>query len=223
MDELEGVKLLPTIIRVHTGAGFVTVYQSAGFINGWIGSVIPTGLGYNFVMVHPTPFPILGLVQVRVETYDQAPVPNKLDITYSFTAENLELDSPIIAGNNGYGPVDMMGNIPAGVYQVYVGPNGNSTDPQAYNGTPGSGGTDVEFVDVSLSKTAPARGVYFPPLPIGGPYTITLVGSSTLTLAASVTVVAHASPSKMLGLRGTLPRQYATGPRSIVQTRYPQE
>ena len=48
------------------------------------------------------------------------------------------LDVPIDAERVGTGQVSLAGTIPAGTYNIYVGPNGDATDPQAFNGTPGS-------------------------------------------------------------------------------------
>jgi hypothetical protein len=222
-DALEGVRLSTVQVFINVGAGSVTAYLSSSFQNGYSGTVTPVGLGFAFAITPPAPFPGAQLIQVRVVAFDQSAVPNQLDTTYSFTSAQVQINTPITASNEGYGPVDLTGTVPVGIYVLHVGPNGDSTDPMVYNGVPGSGGEEVTFVSIGGGLTRPTKPIFLPPLPIGGPYDITFGGDSSFVIEDVVTVVPSSVLSKTLNLRSTLPRQYATGPRSIGLKRFPQE
>ena len=222
-DVVEGVRLSTVQVFVDIGAGFVNAYLNSGFQNGWSGSVTPISQGFTFALTPPTDLPNSQSVSVRLVAFDQSAIPNRLDTTYTFTTENVEIYNPIICSNEGGGPIDLLGSIPVGTYRVYVGPNGDSTDPQVYNGIPGSGGFLISFKLVSPGVTNSTKPVYFPPLPIGGPYTLTFVGDSTINIVDWVTVVPSTSPNKTDGLRRILPLSYKTGPKSITAKKFPQE
>jgi hypothetical protein len=134
------------------------------------------------------------------------------------------ITTPITIPNNGYGPVDLAGDVPAATYRVYVGPTGTVADPQVYNGIPGSGGFLIQFAIVSPGVTAPTKPVFLPPLPIGGPYTITLVdGMTTIVTDPAVTVVPAQFSTGTSNLRRVLPQNYATGPRTVLMVKFPQD
>lgn len=133
------------------------------------------------------------------------------------------LDVPIDAERVGTGQVSLAGTIPAGTYNIYVGPNGDATDPQAFNGTPGSGSEGITITTVSGSNTTGT--MYLPELPVGGPYNLYLIpvgGGDAVTVENAVTVYPASFGSKTLSLRKLLPNFYDVGPRKHEQESFPQ-
>ena len=103
---------------------------------------------------------------------------------------------------------------------AYVGPNGDSTDTQAYPAERGRGRA-LQVIDGAFSVT-------MPPLPVGGPYYLTLVrvggtgDAPSLTSNTFITAVPQQIPSRVLKLRGKLYAELKVGHRSVSALEYPQ-
>lgn len=110
-----------------------------------------------------------------------------------------------------------LSTIPAGEYDVHIGPLVSANDPLAYSGVQGQGpAVTVEndrFTFVS------------PILPVGGPYALFLVNratAATITTSAAVTVTPADFRSATFDIRRLLPRWWRNGPRTLTNTPYPQ-
>lgn len=228
LDLGTGINLASAVITINEGSGYVPVYGSGSFsspYNGAASAVTAVANGHRVTIDKTTQLAGTQLVEVRTVVADAAA--NSAPVTHSFTTTAAgTIATPITIENKGGGPVDLAGTIAAGTYRITVTGTGQTPDPAVYNGNPGSGGQDVVFVDQGAGVTKPSHDVYLPPLPVGGPYTLTLspvpTGGSAVTPAV-VTVVPETWDSRTFEIRRPHPPRNAAGPRSPRTIKYPQD
>ncbi len=107
--------------------------------------------------------------------------------------------------------------LPAGTYNVFLGPLGTTSDPSCYSGVSGQGNV-VTVANNQFTCISPI-------LPIGGLYEFTFVNLTSLVEDISepaVTVVAHLVRSGTLKYRQLLPRNWHMGYRGIENLEFPQ-
>ena len=144
-------------------------------------------------------------------------------VNYSFTTILNIVVTPIEVERTSNGETTLNGNITAGFYRMYIGPNGNATDPEAFNGDVGNAAAGIEFTTVVGAQTT--ASFYLPALDPGGPYSIFLVpvgGGDTILAENIITVLPAALNAKTLSFRKLLPRYYAVGTRKPEQEDFPQ-
>jgi hypothetical protein len=99
-------------------------------------------------------------------------------------------------------------------FRVYVGPNGDDTDTPCYSGVRGQG-------TVVYPLTEERMRCYLPVLPVtnGSPHDVYVENVDTPSendvLAGALDVLPAQYYTKVFGLRGVLPRNYAVGPRNM--------
>lgn len=118
--------------------------------------------------------------------------------------------------NHGGQYLCLTGSWPAGTYTVHIGPEQGATARTAYNGIPGSGGTNVTFVDDGTGSGDVTACVYTPPVRVGGPYQIYLgqVGSGPASRLINRYVVSRPRvfQDKAFSMCKLLPRHWKKGP-----------
>ena len=221
---------LPTLnIEFDEGSGFANVYTGGSFVAPYDGpgsSVVAVTNGFRVTVDKTSDLAALSVISVRTQVDDTNA--NMANVTYTFnTTDSGTIDIPVVVPNVGEGPIDLTGTVPVGTYLVYVGPNGDDTDPQVYNGDPGTGGVLVTFETIPNSggKTKPTKDVFIPPLPVGGPYQFTFVpqpSGSTLNSPPTVTVLGENFADRAISLRRMQPPWLAVGPRSPGKKGFPQ-
>jgi hypothetical protein len=229
LDLGTGVDIATLFIEINEGSGFNNAYTGGAFVapyNGPSSSIVAVANGFRVTVDPTSDLAPLQTISVHVTVDDVGG--NSANSTYTFDTTNSgTVNAPVYVPNVGGGPVDMTGTIPVGDYLIYVGPAGDATDPQVYNGIPGSGGGVVTFevIPNSGGLTAPTAPVYLPPLPVGGPYVFTLVpqpSGANINSNAIVTVLPENFSDKAFALRRMLPTWLAAGPRAIGSKRFPQ-
>ncbi len=108
-------------------------------------------------------------------------------------------------------------NVTDGQYNIHLGPLGTALDPIMYSGISGNGNT--------VTLTGGVFGAVTPPLPVGGPYRLTLVplpSGITQVTEPAVTVIPHLMREKVFSMRRNLSPRWKLGSRRIVTERFPQ-
>lgn len=180
--------------------------------------------GFRVTIDPTTPFTDFTFIDVNVQVDDLTG--NSANVSYGFTTGQAgTISTPIIVENKGGGPISLRGTVPPNTYIVTVTGTGLATDPEVYNGNPGSGGRQVVITDIGGGETNATFDVYFPVLPIGSGYTLTFTpvsGGTAVVTPATVTVVAESFDSRTQTLRRLLPPWLRAGIRRILDNVFPQ-
>lgn len=227
VDDLgAGINLATLTVYISEGGGpFVLAISGGSFVapyNGAGSSTAPGGTnGYDVVIDPVSDLVTDDVVQVRVLVDDNNG--NSLDVTYLFYTAPAGYVLPVTVMNDGGAELTIQAfAITAGTYIVHLGPNGDVSDPIAYNGRPGSGGTEVIFEDIGGGYSQAT--FWTPPLPTGGPYNGFLegVGIGNAVLAPFLTVIPHYFRSGIFSYRRLLPNHWKRGPTNSERERFPQ-
>jgi hypothetical protein len=224
-DPLSGIDTTHIVVDITEGSNPVEHAVINGvFQSGWtVGSSI-TSLGggaYAVVLQKATHLVKDVLIAVHITAKDLKGNQGMFD--YSFSTNFAKDVDAIDIGKDGGGPVTINAHgLTPGVYTVFLGPNNDTTDPQVYNGIPGSGGLQLNFVDIG-GGVSQYVGAYLPPLPTGvyGFTFVPTVGNATHG-SQTITVLPVSFKKRTMALRSVLPPWYKTGIRSPDRARYPQ-
>lgn len=226
-NETDGVDLTTVTISIQIdGGGYAPAYTSSAFVapyNG-AGSVVivapDSTLGFKFTIDPTSDLPLNATIDIKVDATDKEGASSQTIYTF-FTETSLVVTVvPAIVYNDGGYILEITAGgsgLPDGDYNVHVGPLGSVSDPICYSGV--SGGGNVVALENNFCT------VVSPVSLIGGPYAFTFFNLDTEVVdptSIALTVVAHPVRNLVLAYRGLLPRDWATGYRTLDQWDYPQ-